>query len=246
MPRIQSHHSAFNDRPFAGSGASLYATAGERVLYRALRVLPNGRRRARNRCGWIKGQGGRHDLAADSVLKTTRLASVAAPADSFDAVALPAAFADQTVVFDVRQFKDDVENTTDNFRTVTIDLDGDLENATGILGTAVLLDLQVRSGGVVRIRLNWLESLDGVQPTVFRAVRTAGPTSPVSATSSYTPGQRLVEIDTPALSDVAPYTYKIVAENTAGTVTSDVLTGISVQADATGPAAPISGSAEAR
>lgn len=244
MPRILALNHAFNDRPFEGSGASLYATIGDTVVYRGLRVLPNARKR-RNRCSWIKGQGGRHNIAATSVLKTTRRDSVASPADEFE-YTLPAEFASQSVQIDVRQFADDVENTTDNFRTYTLELDGSLDDVTGILGTAVLLELQVRAGGIVRIRLNYLEDIEGVQPTVFRAVRTAGPSSPSATTASYSPGQTLVEIDTEALLDASPYTFKVVAENTGGTVTKDVLTGITVQADATGPGAPISGSAEAR
>lgn len=244
MPRVQNHTAAFNDRPFEGSGASLYATIGTAVAYRALRVLPSSRNR-RRRSGWIKGTSGRHNIAAASVLKTTRRDSVASPAVAF-AYTLPAAFASQTVQIDVRQFAADVENTTDNFRAYTLVLDGTLGDVTGILGTAVLLDLQVRAGGIVRIRLNYFEDIEGVQPTVFRAVRTAGPSSPASTTASYSPNQRLVEIDTAVLLDASPYTFKVVAENTGGTVTKDVLTGIIVQADATGPAAPISGSAEAR
>ena len=242
MPRILSPRSAFNDRPFEGSGASLYATIGGRVLYRANRVLPTGRRR---RNGWIKGQGGRHNIAAPSVLKTTRVASAASPATSIP-YTLPSTFEDQLVTFDVRQYANDVENTTDNFRTVAKEIDGDLEDGTGILGTAILLSVVPRAGGICRIRLNYFDNPDGVQPTVFRASRTAGPSSPAATTASYSPGQTLVEIDTEALLDSSPYTFKVTAENSGGTVTEDLIVGITVQADATGPAAPISGSAEAR
>lgn len=244
MPRMQALNQAFNDRPFQGRGASLYATPGDTVLYRALRVLPHSRKR-RNRCSWIKGQGQRHNIAAASVLKTTRVASAASPATEIS-YSLPLSFANQAVTFDVRQYADDVENTTDNFRTVVKEIDGALDDGTGILGTAVLLSVEPRAGGVCRIRLNYLENPDGVQPTVFRASRTAGPSSPVSTTAGYSTGQRLVEIDTEPLIDSGPYTFKVTAENSGGTVTEDLIVGITVQADATGPAAPISGSAEAR
>ena len=240
MPRIRSPRSAFNDRPFAGSGASLYATIGDTVIYRGLRVLSSQRRGK-----WIKGTGGRHDIAATSVLKTIRVASAASPAESIP-YTLPASFASQTVTFDVRQYADDVENTTDNFRTVVKEIDGSLEDGTGILGTAVLLSVEARSGGICRIRFNYYDNAEGVQPTVFRASRTAGPSSPTATSASYTANQRLVEIDTEALLDSSPYTFKITAENTGGTVTEDMIVGITVQADATGPAAPVSGTAEAR
>lgn len=243
MPRVDSQSGAFNDRPFEGDGVSVYATLGAAVQYRNLRVLPVSRVR-RRRNGTIKGSGGNHNLAAASVLKTARRTSVANPAATVDYV-LPAAFNSQTVTFDVRRYKDDVENQSDNFRTVTVAVDSGGDDATGILGTAVLLSQEVRDSGIVRLRLAYNESADGVQPTVFRASRTAGPTSPAAATASYSPGQRLIEIDTPALSDASAYTYKITAENAAGTVTLDVLTGITVNADATGPATPTSGTAEA-
>lgn len=242
MPRVQNHTAAFNDRPFSGSGASLYATVGDAVVYRGLRVLQSSRMRRRN--GWIKGTGGRHDIAASSVLKTTRRDSVASPDAEF-AYTLPAAFASQTVQFDVRQYADDIENTTDNFAVATITFDAGLEDDTGIVGTATLLTTEPRAGGIVRIRLIYNENSEGVQPTVFRASRTAGPTSPAATTASYAPGQRFVEIDTAALSDSAAYTFKVTAENAGGTVTADVLTGITITADATGPAAPTSVSVEA-
>lgn len=242
MPRVDTQSGAFNDRPFDGEGVSVYASIGSTVRYRNLRVLPAGRTRGR-RHGTVKGQGGNHNLAASSVLKTARVASAASPAATLD-YTLPAAMLNQTVTFDVRRYLDDVENESDNYRTATVETDGGGDDATGILGTATLLSQEVRSGGIVRLRIAYKEARSGVQPTVFRAIRTAGPSSPASATASYRTGQRLVEIDTPALLDSSAYTFKVRAENALGTVTLDVLTGISVTADATGPAAPSSGSVE--
>lgn len=245
--RVSTKRQAFNDRPFEGEGVSLYAALGDGpVQYRNLRILGAGRRRSRKIR--IKGQGANHDLAAASVLKTSRRASAADPATSIN-WALPASWipgaGTQNVTFDVRRFADDVENESDNFRdrTVTIDTAGDED--LEILGTARLLDQFQRDGGVVRLRIAYNPSRDGVQPTVFRAIRTAGPTSPADATTTVDVGTRLVEIDTPALSDASPYTYTIRAENAAGTVTKDLLTGITVTADATGPPAAINGTTEA-
>ena len=233
--RVKNLNGTLNHHPFTGEGVSLYATIGSSVQYRNVRVIGRGRR-------WVKGTTGVHDIAATSVQKTARRASAADPATSIP-YSLPAAMASQTLAVDVRKYRDDVENESDNFRTQRVTLDANRAAVTKIFGTAELLDLEVRAGGVVRLRFVYFESREGVQPTLFRASRTAGPSSPAAATTSYYPGKRLVEIDTPALSDSAPYTYKITAEN--GATTLDVLTGITVQADATGPPAPTTGTASA-
>lgn len=242
MSRVDTQSGAFNDHPFDGDGVSLYARAGSEVQYRNVRVLPVSRGRRRN--GAIKGTGGNHSLGAASVLKTARVASAAAPAVTLD-FTLPAAMLGQTVTFDVRRYKDDVENESTAYRTVTAAVDGSGEDATGILGTASLVSVEKRAGGVCRIRFTWTASRVGVQPVRFRAARTAGPTSPSSTTVGVVDRQRLYEIDTAALSDASAYTFKITAENAAGTITADVLTGITVTADATGPTAPGSITAEA-
>ncbi len=235
--RTRNLTAAFNDQPFTGQGASLYASIGSAIQYRNIRLLGRGRRRGRKH--WIKGTGGNHDIAAVSVLKTARVASVTYNTTEIPH-ALPASYANQTAIWDVRHYKDDVENEVSNYRTVSVELDANRDPVTAIHGTAELLDQEVRAGGVVRLRFLYKPALDGVQPTQFVATRTAGPTSPADATVSYRTGQRIVEIDTPALSDSSAYTYTIRAEN--GATTKNVLTGISVTADATGPPAPVSGS----
>lgn len=234
--RIRNLTAAFNDQPFDGQGASLYATTETSIRYRNIRLVGRGRRRARKH--WIKGTSGNHDIA-NAVTKTARVASVAYNTAEIS-YALPASFASQTAIFDVRHFKDDVENLVSNYRTASVQLDASRDPVTAIHGTATLLSQEKRAGGVVRLRFLYHAALDGVQPTQFVATRTAGPTSPADATVSYSTGQRIVEIDTPALSDASAYTYTIRAEN--GATTKNVLTGISVTADATGPPAPVSGS----
>ena len=233
--RIRNLSGAFNSHPFTGEGVSLYVTVGSTVQYRNTRIVGRGRR-------WIKGTTGVHDIASSSVQKTARRASAADPATSIP-YSIPASMASQTLAVDVRKYRDNVENESDNFRTQRVTLDANRAAVTKIFGTAELLDLEVRAGGIVRLRFVYFESREGVQPTLFRASRTAGPTSPAAVTESYYPGKRLVEIDTPALSDSSPYTYKITAENSATTL--DVITGITVQADSTGPPAPTVGTARA-
>jgi len=235
--RTRNLTAVFNDQPFSGQGVSLYVSIESSVQYRNIRLVGRGRRRARKH--WIKGAGGNHDIAAASVLKTARVASVTYDTTECD-YDLPASFANQTAIFEVRHYKDNVENLVSNYRTVSVELDANRDPVTAIHGTATLLAQEVRAGGIVRLRILWKPSLDGVQPTQFVATRTAGPTSPADATVSYSAGTKIVEIDTPALSDASAYTYMIRAEN--GATTKNVLTGITVTADASGPPAPISGS----
>ncbi len=202
--------------PFAGQGVSLYVSIGTSVQYRDQRLDT----------GQSLGE-----VAA--VPKTTRVASAASPASTI-AMAVDAAWYSQTIAVDVRQYKDDVENETSDPRIIT--LDGSGNSVAEILGTATLLDSEQRDGGIVRIRFVWTPSEDGLQPDTFTAIRTAGPSSPANASVSAGAGRQLIEIDTPVLSDASQYTYKIQAAS--GATTLDVLTGISITADATGPTAP--------
>jgi hypothetical protein len=203
--------------PFTGQGVSLYVTLGSSVQYRDQRI----------ECGM--------SLGADAdVAKTTRIDSVASPATNITFPVDPA-WVGQTISVDIRTYKDNVENGSTDFRTITLDGSGD--EVPAILGTATLLDSEQRDGGIVRIRFAWQPALDGLQPDTFTAIRTAGPTSPANAAYTVTTtGRQVIAIDTPALSDASAYTYKIQAAS--GATTLDVLTGISVTADATGPTAP--------
>lgn len=218
-----------NDKPFDGDGVSLYANAGNAVTYRHKRVLVGTP---------IKGGGGTYD-PGNSMTKTARVASAASPTEQI-AYSLPAGLASGNVAFNVRRYKDNVENTT-TYGEQVYTLDGSLDPTDSIYGTATLLATENRDGGVVRLRFSWAPSADGVTATKFTATRTAGPTSPADATVTISTGQTLIEIDTPALSDASAYTYKITAANSDDSVTRDVLTGITFTADATGPVVPING-----
>ena len=218
--RIQNKRCTRSQRPFAGTGASLYRDG----IFRRLRV-----------------DTGIYTAGPESRLttKTAAIDSVQAPTHqfSFDSTGL----AGQTVTYQVRPFKDDVENTS-NFRPLTITFDGDGNDGTGILGTATYVSQEQRAGGVVRLYFRYDPSRSGTQPVTFQAIRTAGPTSPATASTEFRRGKFLYSIDTPALSDASAYTYKIRA--VAGSITADLVTGITVIADATGPAAPTSGTVE--
>lgn len=239
--RVGNLGAAHNDQPFAGAGESLYQSPVDgTVSYRNLRVL-SGARRRRRRGSWVKGSGGVYDVAASSILKTSRVDSVTEPTaagfsvDTSAISGLPGA-----VTWDVRRFSAHVENETDNYRTLTVNLDVNGDEDGAILGTATLVSQTQIAGGTVLLRVRYVASRDGITPTVLRASRTAGPSSPADATATFDGTSQIVEITTPVLSDASAYTYTISAENAGATITADLITGISVTADATGPTAPSS------
>jgi len=218
--------SVFTAQPFDGSGVSLYASVGNAVQYRRLKLVTKIQPRQ-----------------LPSIAKTTRVAAAADPATEIE-YTLPAALVNQTVTYDVRRYQDDVENITDNAFTRTVTTDSSGDDVTTIIGTAELLNTELRAGGVVRLRFRYDHSESGLPPVTFAAVRTAGPTTPDDAEATYIERQQIYEIDTPALpDDSGAYTYKITATNGATTV--DLLTGITFTPDASGPSAPSSGTAEA-
>lgn len=202
-------------RPFAGQGVSLYVAINGQLRYRDQRLD----------CGQSLG-------AVASVTKTARVAYSTSPVSSLSISTT--GFTSQTVAIEIRTFQDDVENESISPQTLVINSGG--SSTPDILGTATLLNCEQRDGGVVRIRFIWEPSLIGLQPDTFTAIRTAGPSSPANVDYTAGSGRQLIEIDTPALSDVSAYTYKIRAAS--GATTKDILTGITVTADATGPAAP--------
>lgn len=232
MTKIRSRNNRHAAQPFIGSGVSLYAALGSTLNYRNRRIIRAA----------IKGTSGETNLGG-TIAKTTRVASVSDPATEIS-YTFPVSWQGEQVAINLRTYADGVENADiSGLRVVTLAVDGSLESA--IVGTATLLSTQQRDGGVVRIRFRWDQG-DGLEPVTFQAIRTAGPTSPSSAETDYLgsgPSQGVHEIDTPALSDAAAYTYKITAVN--GSETLDCLTGIAITADATGPIAPVSGSATA-
>ena len=220
--RLGSKRVMFSDRPFQGEGYSLYVTPGDTVQYRNLRLL------------------GRRSLGSQPAGKGSRLGTIT-PGGT---VSLPAGYVDQDLVFDVRHFKDDVENETDNFRTARITVDGAGDVVAGILGSGQVISQEIMSGGVVKIRIRYFPARDGVQPNLFRLTRTSGPTSPADITLAVTVLRpSVLEFATGALSDASAYTFTVRAEN--GAVTKDLVTGLSVTSDATGPAAPSAAEAQA-
>lgn len=238
--RIRSRKLLFNHHPFtAGRGASLYGGHGSSptddpgpacISFRPLRVIGPAH---------IKGSGGGFDFG-NGVRKTAALATLEDP-DNEWIYTLPAGYLNRICYFQVRPYASHVENLA-TYAPLRIKLDSGGEPVNTIDGTAELVAVEIRAGGIVRIKFLWLPAVTGIQPLQFLAIRTAGPTIPLNATIT-NPGKGNVSIDTPALLDSAPYTYKIQAKN--GSTTKDLITGIVFTADATGPAVPTGGSASA-
>lgn len=233
--RLLTRRSTRSHRPFQGQGASLYIVSGstdpgpDAILFR------------RQRLAAPFLQGPESTIGGTNTQKTARVGSCANPTAQI-AYTLPGSLANKIVWLQVRTFLSDVENES-NYRPARVALNGSLAAPGSIDGTAELLNQEQRDGGVVRIRFRWVPATTGTQPTQFTAIRTAGPTSPTNVVADVEASESIYELDTPALLDSAPYTYKIQAA--AGALTKDILTGITINADATGPTAPTSGSATA-
>lgn len=218
-----------NHAPFSGQGVSAYAAG----LYRNLRLIPQRP---------FLRQGDTYTVGSTNVTKTARIASTTGTAG--DEVTLTpdlSAYNNGTVDIDVRHYKDDVECETVHPITVTLDVSGDSEDT--INGAYTLLDTEVRTGGIVRVRFHWTEATNGLVVEQFVLSRTAGPTSPTDVTETAS-GSGIYEIDTAALSDASAYTFDVIAENTTESV-SRTLGSVTFTADATGPGAPSSVTAEA-
>lgn len=230
MTRLKGQKTMYNHHPFTGDGYSLYANVGGTVQYRYRRLL--GRK-----------QIGSTQLAfgATNVLKTARQGTIT----NGGTWPVPASFNGESAVsFDVRRFKDDVENESSNYRTQTIGIDGSGDGESTIYGSGSVIYNEAQAGGIVIIRMRFYPSAAGVQANLFRLTRTAGPTTPADITVSQSPvAPTVIEFTTAALSDASAYTYTIRAEN--GATTKDLVTGLSVTADATGPVAPSTATAEA-
>lgn len=220
--RLGNKLELFSDKPFASEGYSLYVNAGDRVQYRNQRLLVG------------------LSLGPQPAGKGARVGTIT-PGGTYE---LPAGFAGEDLVFDVRHFKDHVENLSDNYRTARVSVDGSLDPVDGIRGSASVISQEIIAGGRVRIHVRYFPTRDGVQPDTFRLTRTVGPTTPVDTVLSVTVLRPAVlTFLTAVLSDAAPYTFTLRAEN--GAVAQDLVTGLSVTADATGPTAPSEASAQA-
>lgn len=229
MSRLVCGEAMFAHRPFEGDGYSLYANVGTSVQYRNTRLL----------CDGVIGSV---ELAfgATNIEKTARKQEIT----NGGTYTVPSSFNSQTATFDIRRFKNDIENESTNSNTATVDIDGSGNTVSKIYGSATHISTDIRADGVCRIYVRYKAAKNGVQPNVFKLVRTAGPTAPTDVSVSKTViGQEVIEFITGTLSDSSAYTFKVVAENDSTTL--DLITGLSVTAEATGPTAASTATAEA-
>jgi hypothetical protein len=218
---LQARRRIYSHRPFSGEGVSLYLASGATDPGAAAITYRN------DRCDLPQS------MRTFRTSKTARVASQASPTESFTLDV--SAYAGLAVRFQLRPYLDDVELEVSQGTRLLI-LDGDGDDTSGVLGSLVLLETQIRAGGDVRIKTRYTPSLSGLQPESFTAARTAGPTSPANVLVSYTGGDTFIDFDYTGLSSASAYTVKIFA--TVGVATYDLLTGITFTADTTGPTAP--------
>jgi len=111
-----------------------------------------------------------------------------------------------------------------------------------VRGMLSLLETELLSGGVVRFHLRYVPALYGLQPDSFTARATAGPDTPDDMTVSWS-AARLFTSDTPALTVDGTYTYSIFGVSDGNE--TELLAGIAVTPDSTGPSGFTGVSAEA-
>lgn len=213
-------------RPYQGStiGASLYVgTPTEAdIVYRRNKVVSPGV--PFRTVGIVTIAPG----AAGSIPKSRRVAFVTDPTQTIT-YSLPAALQGVPVAFQIRTFRDDLENET-IYRPVVTGTDGSGDQSDTILGTATVLDPIKLDGGGMRLKFVYIASAWGLQPTQFALVQTSGPGSladvVVSAAGSVN------SIDITGLTDATAYGWNLEARNGAVSV---VLGAVTFTADSAGP-----------
>lgn len=226
-PNLMAH------RPFNGLGAALYAVAGDANVQPT--DIPFRRPLILDGAVFTCPTAGGIALGEDSFDKASQAIAIVKDPNTFaglDPVAL--GWASQTVWLQVRTHECDVENEQlAGWRKYTFDADGNI--VAEILGSARLLRSERLAAGGWRFTFLYLRSPDGLQPLEFVLRRTAGPTSPTDVVVSYSAGVQETSISVAGLTDAGSYTFKIFARN--GATAKDLLTGLAITADASGPPA---------
>lgn len=220
----------FGSRPFAGRGASLYASVGSApgvdpgpnsIVFRKLRILGNGRH--------LQGSG---FSLGDGLVKTTRLDHVADPVTSFS-YSVPAEWHDRIVWLQIRTHWDDCENPT-NTDPYRLDLTDTGAEDPSIHGTGSILSLEKRDGGIYRFRINYTPANHGIQPTAIVIRKSAGTGTLADVEGEYFDGTFIYTIDSAELVDGEAYTFQALAQNGAVELLIDSIT---FTADNAGPPA---------
>lgn len=228
---LLAKHMIFNNKPFSGRGASLYASVGsgpgvdpgpDSIRFRKLRILGSGRH--------LQGTG---FSLGGGLIKTTRIDHVADPVKQF-AYTIPAGWLNRIVWLQVRTHWDDCENTS-NADPYRLDLTAGGAEDPHIHGTGVILSAEKHDGGIYRLRVSYTPVNHGTQPALILIRKSAGPGSLADVSSNYFADTRIYQLDTVALTNATSYTFQAIAKN--GSVEL-ILDSITFTADASGPPAP--------
>ena len=146
----------------------------------------------------------------------------------------PASGQTATVTVDCVPFDQFVEARPPSYLPARIVIDDAGDRVPQILGTARLIGLECRALGVVNLAIEYVPEPHETHPTQFRLRRTAGPSTPADVVRVLTVnGRTRFNVKTGALLDTAAYTFELIGE--AGALAKTLLSGITVEADATGP-----------
>ena len=222
----------YHHRPFAGGlGAALYVGIGSptAIRYRRSKIL--------NGCDFLCW-GSEIDFGAAFVQKTMYVETIKSPTAQFS-YTIPAAYYGQEIYFQVRTHEGDIENES-IYRPQALQTDGSGNGVNEFRGSGRFLRVEKRDGGTLRFRFVYDTVRDGLQPSQFVIIKTAGPGSVDSVAVTHT-GKRTYELDVPNLADATDYTFQLMAENGAITAVLDTTTAT---ADSAGPPAVSSLTAE--
>lgn len=156
-------------------------------------------------------------------------------------VSLGAAYTSVTFWAQLRVSSNGIENDT-VYRPERITVDVSQDSSDTIDGVVHIIGVDKRDAGGLRVRFVWIPAISGIQPTQFRLTPTGGPTTPADVSVVRSDVFVFYELELSSLTDTGAYTFDLIAENGAVTLTADA---ISFTADAAGPAAVDSLTSEA-
>jgi hypothetical protein len=204
------------ERPFEGGlGAKLYVGVGgpENIVYRVPRLFNS-----------------KHVPFTVVTSRDASVATVKSPTAEFE-YTLPEDLVGEDVWYQVRTHEQDVENTT-RFRPRHLETDDDGDGEDTIYGTAVVVSLEKRDGGGLRIRFVWRPVRDGVQPVNFVVTKLTGSGS-VSPVIVPADGAGTYVADVIGLTNDVAYTFRL--DGDTGTLAVALVTDIAFTGDAEGP-----------
>lgn len=192
----QGRGGCLTNRPFAGAlGVKVYAGLGgvENIRYRVNRVFAPG--------AVPVNFDATNDVSVGSAASPTAVVTFTSPVTWHSR---------DDIWLQLRTYAADIENESlTGARRLSLNSSG--TSVTVFTGSGRVLGVDAVAGGGASIRFTWSTARDSVNPLLFAAVRTAGPTSPATVTQAST-ASRLQRIALSGLS-VGTYTFRIEARN---------------------------------